>query len=132
MVCSAGLRTRSPTIWMTRTAPTPLALWKNPAKSAGSSKNGAGEGNRTLVCSLGSCRSTIELHPRRGSATDAVAPADARIANGDASPSRTPRVPDSKPLEQLFRRERREEAQRPLERRARARLVVVHLLDPVR
>ena len=25
--------------------------------------NGAGEGNRTLVCSLGSCRSTIELHP---------------------------------------------------------------------
>ena len=24
---------------------------------------GAGEGNRTLVCSLGSCRSTIELHP---------------------------------------------------------------------
>jgi hypothetical protein len=25
---------------------------------------GAGEGNRTLVCSLGSCRSTIELHPR--------------------------------------------------------------------
>jgi hypothetical protein len=27
---------------------------------------GAGEGNRTLVCSLGSCRSTIELHPRQG------------------------------------------------------------------
>ena len=27
-------------------------------------KYGAGEGNRTLVCSLGSCRSTIELHPR--------------------------------------------------------------------
>jgi len=27
--------------------------------------SGAGEGNRTLVCSLGSCRSTIELHPRR-------------------------------------------------------------------
>jgi hypothetical protein len=26
---------------------------------------GAGEGNRTLVCSLGSCRSTIELHPHR-------------------------------------------------------------------
>jgi hypothetical protein len=26
---------------------------------------GAGEGNRTLVCSLGSCRSTIELRPRR-------------------------------------------------------------------
>src|SRR4051812_17582054 len=25
---------------------------------------GAGEGNRTLVCSLGSCRSAIELHPR--------------------------------------------------------------------
>jgi hypothetical protein len=26
---------------------------------------GAGEGNRTLVCSLGSCRSTIELRPRK-------------------------------------------------------------------
>src|SRR5437762_2844758 len=25
----------------------------------------AGEGNRTPVCSLGSCRSTIELHPRK-------------------------------------------------------------------
>ena len=25
---------------------------------------GAGDGNRTHVCSLGSCRSTIELHPR--------------------------------------------------------------------
>ena len=29
-------------------------------------EDGAGEGNRTLVCSLGSCRSTIELHPRIG------------------------------------------------------------------
>ncbi len=28
--------------------------------------NGAGEGNRTLVCSLEGCRSTIELHPQRG------------------------------------------------------------------
>ena len=28
-------------------------------------ESGAGEGNRTLVCSLGSCRSTIELHPHR-------------------------------------------------------------------
>ncbi len=27
------------------------------------SRSGAGEGNRTLVCSLGSCRSAIELHP---------------------------------------------------------------------
>src|SRR5438874_10393126 len=26
-------------------------------------RQSAGEGNRTLVCSLGSCRSTIELHP---------------------------------------------------------------------
>src|SRR5258708_40256857 len=26
-------------------------------------ESGAGEGNRTLVCSLGSCRSTIELRP---------------------------------------------------------------------
>ena len=29
-----------------------------------SRQTGAGEGNRTPVCSLGSCRSTIELHPR--------------------------------------------------------------------
>jgi hypothetical protein len=28
---------------------------------------GAGEGNRTLVCSLGSCRSTIELRPPKAS-----------------------------------------------------------------
>jgi hypothetical protein len=28
------------------------------------SEGKAGEGNRTPVCSLGSCRSTIELHPR--------------------------------------------------------------------
>ncbi len=27
---------------------------------------GAGERNRTVVCSLGSCRSAIELHPRVG------------------------------------------------------------------
>ncbi|VXA82107.1 hypothetical protein AERO8C_120513 [Aeromonas veronii] len=30
-------------------------------------KFGAGDGNRTHVCSLGSYRSTIELHPRQGS-----------------------------------------------------------------
>src|SRR5476649_667676 len=35
---------------------------------------GAGEGNRTLVCSLGSCRSTIELRPH--------AP---NIANGEST-----------------------------------------------
>src|SRR5580704_3066765 len=29
-------------------------------------RQSAGEGNRTPVCSLGSCRSTIELHPRLG------------------------------------------------------------------
>ena len=29
---------------------------------------GAGDGNRTHVCSLGSCRSTIELHPHAGRA----------------------------------------------------------------
>ena len=28
-------------------------------------QNGAGEGNRTLVCSLEDCRSTIELRPQR-------------------------------------------------------------------
>ena len=31
--------------------------------------NRAGEENRTLVCSLGSCRSTIELHPQNRFAT---------------------------------------------------------------
>ena len=36
--------------------------------------NGAGEGNRTLVCSLGSCRSTIELHPLCPGREDALAP----------------------------------------------------------
>ena len=34
-----------------------------PAVSGGLQRFGAGEGNRTLVCSLGSCRSTIELRP---------------------------------------------------------------------
>src|SRR5215467_4095099 len=33
----------------------PISLWK---------RRRAGEGNRTLVCSLGSCRSAIELHPQ--------------------------------------------------------------------
>src|SRR3979411_890170 len=33
------------------------------AKSSVGQKFGAGEGNRTLVCSLGSCRSAIELRP---------------------------------------------------------------------
>jgi hypothetical protein len=36
--------------------------------------NGAGEGNRTLVSGLGSPRSTIEPHPRRGSDIDNTAP----------------------------------------------------------
>ena len=42
-----------------------LSLWTCPPK-LGTSEGGAGEGNRTLVCSLGSYRSTIELHPREG------------------------------------------------------------------
>src|SRR3954453_10440630 len=37
---------------------------QQPRKCFVLSKFGAGEGNRTLVCSLGSCRSTIELRPR--------------------------------------------------------------------
>ena len=36
-------------------------------RMAASKPFGAGEGNRTLVCSLGSCRSTIELRPRPSS-----------------------------------------------------------------
>ena len=31
---------------------------------SGRTRSGAGEGNRTLVCSLGSCRSAIELRPQ--------------------------------------------------------------------
>lgn len=34
--------------------------------------HGAGDGNRTHVCSLGSCRSTIELHPPEGVTTRAI------------------------------------------------------------
>src|SRR5512147_621531 len=45
----------------------------------GATPDGAGEGNRTLVCSLEGCRSAIELRPRsgepaRGSGRDAVEP----------------------------------------------------------
>ena len=36
---------------------------------------GAGEGNRTLVCSLGSCRSTIELHPQNAGGRERTRPA---------------------------------------------------------
>ena len=32
--------------------------------SRAGARAGAGEGNRTLVCSLEGCRSTIELHPQ--------------------------------------------------------------------
>ena len=59
---------------------------------------GAGEGNRTLVCSLGSCRSTIELHPRaqglilyHGPLQPQQTHSAARAAAG-ASPSFTPRT----------------------------------------
>jgi site-specific DNA recombinase len=36
----------------------------SPSVQFESKKSGAGEGNRTLVCSLEGCRSTIELHPQ--------------------------------------------------------------------
>lgn len=45
--------------------------------------NKAGEGNRTLVCSLGSYRSTIELHPQRIFRLSIV---DLRFASGDHRP----------------------------------------------
>ena len=41
--------------------PLPATSWCWPLSEG----SGAGEGNRTLVCSLGSCRSTIELRPQR-------------------------------------------------------------------
>src|ERR1019366_6622188 len=45
-----------------------------PSRSSEGAKAGAGEGNRTLVCSLGSCRSTIELRPHSST-----------IANGECA-----------------------------------------------
>src|SRR6185312_16336904 len=41
--------------------------------------HGAGEGNRTLVCSLGSCRSTIELRPRAPRIANAIRGQQARF-----------------------------------------------------
>jgi hypothetical protein len=45
----------------------PRGAWETesymPNRKLKSSSIGAGEGNRTLVCSLGSCRSAIELRP---------------------------------------------------------------------
>ena len=48
-------------------------------------KFGAGEGNRTLVCSLGSCRSTIELRPR----SDPMISRPRAIRQAPTRPSRT-------------------------------------------
>ena len=51
------------------------ALWKVLLKQRLALKNagsGAGEGNRTLVSSLGSYSSTIELHPRMGKSIPAA------------------------------------------------------------
>ena len=42
----------------------PPARGLMPVETPVNDNNGAGEGNRTLVCSLEGCRSTIELHPR--------------------------------------------------------------------
>ena len=43
---------------------------------------GAGEGNRTLVCSLGSCRSTIELRPRNQELGKAENPHSSQFISG--------------------------------------------------
>ena len=45
---------------------------------------GAGEGNRTLVCSLGSCRSAIELRPRDCTIPNGLRTRQARFAIGHA------------------------------------------------
>src|SRR5215472_14976596 len=45
---------------------------------------GAGEGNRTLVCSLGSCRSTIELRPRTRTIPNGSRTPQARSVGGHA------------------------------------------------
>jgi hypothetical protein len=47
---------------------------KSSADTSSAGMIGAGEGNRTLVCSLGSCRSTIELHPLTGPRLGAYSP----------------------------------------------------------
>jgi hypothetical protein len=49
-----------------------------PAETRKTAKAGAGEGNRTLVCSLGSCRSTIELRPRAATIANAGSRRQAR------------------------------------------------------
>ena len=41
-----------------------FAVMLDASRSAAGAKTGAGDGNRTRVCSLGSCRSTIELRPQ--------------------------------------------------------------------
>src|SRR4030095_8820852 len=52
----------------------------------------AGEGNRTLVCSLGSCRSTIELHPQRNFRFSI---ADVRFASREITATKSRRLPPS-------------------------------------
>src|SRR4051794_13173564 len=56
---------------------------------------GAGEGNRTLVCSLGSCRSAIELRPRINHLRECSQQALT------AQPSKRGSNPESGPLEVL-------------------------------
>jgi hypothetical protein len=60
--------------------------------AAGAREIGAGEGNRTLVYSLGSCRSTIELRPRPAALEGRVSLASpaARLRDGDP-----PHLPNS-------------------------------------
>jgi hypothetical protein len=60
-----GARPRTEMLWLN------AACWQRLEAERGADlflslplSAGAGEGNRTLVCSLGSCRSTIELRPR--------------------------------------------------------------------
>jgi hypothetical protein len=42
--------------------------------------NGAGDGNRTHVCSLEGCRSTIELHPHLTAAVERIIPPSLRMS----------------------------------------------------
>ena|GEM_PF-4167562 len=43
----------------------PHPYWRGESPQTVGFSNGAGDGNRTHVCSLEGCRSTIELHPRK-------------------------------------------------------------------
>lgn len=66
--CPTRALVRNQIRWMARSAPSQSRKSegrRSLSRRAGPRKDGAGDGNRTHASSLGSCSSTIELHPRR-------------------------------------------------------------------